>query len=167
MPLCGKTQYLTISQLQLSYGVAEKLVVSTEFENMHYKQPGFYSLLPTDMSDVNVYENNFSLVLKYLLVNRSKFRVMVGSGWTYCTRVNDFYITSTGNGSLLSIEKRQYGLNDYRIPLCTEVEYPVLKTLNLQLRGRYSLNIQDGNTYSVGLGASIIKNQCHLNSSQD
>ena len=139
--------------MQLSYGIGERVLVATEFENMHYKQPGFYSP-PADMNKINVYENNFSLLLKYMLLRGKKMKVMVGSGWTYCTRIND-YFQEMSDGATTWFEERQYGVNDYRVPLYTDVEYPLVKTVNLQLRGRYNLNVQNGNTYSVGLGLSV------------
>src|SRR2546423_4670330 len=51
--------------LQLDYKVQNNLSIATEFEFMQYNQPGYYSFLNIDPNKVTVYDNNFSLLLKY------------------------------------------------------------------------------------------------------
>ena len=51
--------------IQLDYRLLENISIATEFENMTYKQPGYYPDVPDIPNEVKVYNNNFSLLVKY------------------------------------------------------------------------------------------------------
>src|SRR5690242_13286388 len=78
--------------LQLDYKLSENISVATEFENMTYKQPGYYKNVPVDPNEIKVVDNNFSLLLKYHFPIKSALKISVASGWTYTTRQSQYYI---------------------------------------------------------------------------
>ena len=49
--------------LQLDYKLSENISIATEFENMAYKQWGYYKDLPVNPNEMKVVDNNFSLFL--------------------------------------------------------------------------------------------------------
>lgn len=140
--------------LQLDYKLSENISVATEFENLGYKQPGYYKNLPVSSNEIRVVDNNFSLLLKYHLPLMSALKIALASGWTYTTRQNDYYlyeIDSTSEHWFRNVSS----FNDYRIPLLLEIEYPVSKKINVEARVKYNLNPQNGDTYSSGIGLSL------------
>jgi hypothetical protein len=143
--------------VQLDYKLLKNVSVATEFESMTYKQHGYFKNLPVTPNEITVYNNNFSLLLKYhLAVN--KISVLFASGWTFSTRQNDYYIftnQATSQGTTQEWFRNVTSFSDYRIPLLAEIEYPVTRTINLQARVKYNLNPQNGDTYSSALGASL------------
>lgn len=140
--------------LQLDYTILRNVSIATEFENMSYKQPGYYKDLPVDPNVIKVFNNNFSLMLKYHLPIKSAFKVALGSGWTYATRQNDYYIYETG-GTEQGWYKNVTSFSDYRIPILLEIDYPVSNTIDIRARAKYNLNAQNGDTYSTGIGVSL------------
>lgn len=140
--------------LQLAYKLSETISIATEFENMGYKQSGYYEDLPVDPNEIKVVDNNFSLLLKYHFPIKSRLKVAVASGWTYTTRQNDYYIY-TSDSTSQSWFRNVSSFSDYRIPFLLEVEYPVSKKINIQARVKYNLNPQNGDTYSSGIGISL------------
>jgi hypothetical protein len=140
--------------IQLSYKLIEKVSIATEFESMRYKQPGYLQNRRIDPNEIKIYDNNFSLLFKYDVVTGKRFKLMAGSGWTFTTRQNDYYIeeySSSGTNFYRNVSSS----SDYRIPFLVEAEYPIFKTINIQARAKYNFNPQNGNTYSTGLGASL------------
>ena len=101
-----------------------------------------------------VYNNNFSLLLKYQLAIKSPIKIAVASGWTYAVR-QTLYYQYTGNATSYSISRTLNSFSDYRIPFLLEVEYPITKTINIQARGKYNLDYPNGSTYSTGMGLSL------------
>lgn len=140
--------------LQLAYKLSENISLATEFENMAYKQPGYYKDLPVNPNEIKAVDNNFSLLFKYHISLKSKLKVAVASGWTYTTRQSNYYIFESDSISQHWF-KNVTSFNDYRIPLLLEIEYPVLKKINIQARVKYNLNPQNGDTYSSGIGVSL------------
>lgn len=140
--------------LQLDYRVSENVSVATEFENMTYKQPGYYNDLPVNPNEIKVFNNYFSLLLKYHFSIKSAFKIALASGWTYTTSQNDYFIYESDSTSRHWF-RNVTSFNDYRIPLLLEIEYPVLKKLDIQARAKYNLNPQNGDTYACGLGLSL------------
>jgi hypothetical protein len=140
--------------LQLDYKLSQNISVATEFENMTYKQSGYYKDLPVNPNEIKVVDNNFSLLLKYDIPIKSAIKVDVASGWTYTTRQSEYYIYELDSTSQRWF-RNVTSFSDYRIPLLLEVEYPVSKNINIQARVKYNLNPQNGNTYSSGLGLSL------------
>ena len=142
--------------LQLAYKLSENISVATEFESLTYKQPGYIGNLPVDPNDneIRVFDNNFSLLLKYHLPIKSKMKFAMSSGWTYAVRQSTYYIyfNDTYNQSVF---KNTTSFSDYRIPFLIEIDYPVSKKINIQARAKYNLNPQNGNTYSSGMGFSL------------
>jgi hypothetical protein len=140
--------------LQLDYTLSENISIATEFENMSYKQPGYYDDLPVDPNEIKVLNSYFSLLLKYHFLLKSAFKIALASGWTYTTQQNDYYIYES-DGTSEHWFRNVTSFNDYRIPLLLEIEYPVLKKLDIQARVKYNVNPQNGDTYSCGLGLSL------------
>ena len=140
--------------LQLDYKLYENISIATEFENMNYKQPGYYKDLPVNPNEIKVVDNNFSLLLKYHVPIKSTVKVAIASGWTYTTRQNIYYIYELDSTSQRWF-RNVTSFTDYRIPLLLEIEYPISKKLNIQARGKYNLNPQNGDTYSSGVGLSL------------
>jgi len=140
--------------LQLDYRLSKNISIATEFENMGYKQPGYYPDSPADPNEIKVENNDFSLLLKYHLPIKSALRIAVSSGWTYSTRQSDYYFF-TGDSTSREWIRNVTSFSDYRIPLLLEIEYRVSKKINIQARGKYNVNPQNGDTYSSGLGLSL------------
>ena len=140
--------------LQLDYKLSENISIATEFENMAYKQPGYYKDLPISPNEIQVVDNNFSLLLKYHFPIKSALKISVASGWTYTTRQSQYYIY-TVNSTSSDLFRNVTSFSDYRIPLLLEIEYPVSKNINIQARVKYNLNPQNGDTYSSGIGLSL------------
>lgn len=140
--------------LQLAYKLSQNIAIATEFESMNYKQPGYIKDLPIDPNEINVVDNNFSLLLKYFIPFKSKIKVAMASGWTYTTRQSDYYFYEA-DSTMQHYFRNVTSFSDYRIPLLLEVEYPLSKTLNIQARAKYNLNPQNGDTYSCGIGLSL------------
>ena len=142
------------SWLQLSYKLNNQVSVATEFESIIYKKPGYFKDLTVTPNEMIVYNNNFSLLLKYQLALKSPIKIAVASGWTYAVRQTDYYqFTSYSNG--FSFSRSVTSFSDYRIPFVLEVEYPITKTINIQARGKYNLDYPNGSTYSTGMGLSL------------
>lgn len=140
--------------VQLDYKVHRKFSIATEFENMVYKQPGYYLNVPFSPNQINAFNNDFSLLLKYHFISTKKLQLSLASGWTYSTRTTQYYsYHSNGNSTEWSIYINSY--NDYRIPFLAQAEYPFSKKLNLVTRLKYSLNPENGNNFSGGLGLSL------------
>jgi len=140
--------------LQLDYKLFENISIATEFENMGYKQPGYYKDLPIQPNEIQVVDNNFSLLLKYHFPMKSALKISVASGWTYTTRQSQYYIYTVDSTSS-DAYRNVTSFSDYRIPLLLEIEYRISKKLNIQARMKYNLNPQDGDTYSSGVGLSL------------
>jgi hypothetical protein len=140
--------------LQLDYKLSENISIATEFENMGYKQPGYYKDLPINPNEIQVVDNNFSLLLKYHFPIKSAIKIAVSSGWTYTTRQSEYYIFTSISTSQEWF-RNVTSFSDYRIPLLLEIEYSISKTLNIQARVKYNLNPQNGDTYSSGIGLSL------------
>ncbi|MEO8852306.1 MAG: outer membrane beta-barrel protein [Ginsengibacter sp.] len=139
---------------QLDYKLSENISIATEFENMTYKQPGYYENLPVAPNEIKVIDNNSSLLLKYHIPVNSILKVALASGWTFTTRQSDYYIYESDSSSQHYF-RNVTSFSDYRIPLLLEVEYPVSKKINIQARIKYNLNPQNGDTYSGGIGLSL------------
>jgi len=140
--------------LQLDYKLSQTISIATEFENMTYKQPGYYKDLPVNPNEIKVVDNNFSLLLKYHFPIKSAVKVALASGWTYTTRQSEYYIYERDSTSQHWF-RNVTSFSDYRIPLVLEIEYPVSKKINVQARLKYNLNPQNGDTYSSGIGLSL------------
>ena len=140
--------------LQLDYKLSQNISIATEFENMSYKQPGYYKDAPINPNDIQVVDNNFSLLLKYHFPIKSALKISAASGWTYTTRQSQYYIYTVDSTSS-DLFRNVTSFSDYRIPLLLEIEYPVSKKINIQARVKYNLNPQNGDTYSGGIGLSL------------
>ena len=140
--------------LQLAYRLSENISVATEFESLTYKQSGYYADLPVYPNEISVFNNNFSLLLKYHLPIKSKIKFAISSGWTFAMRQSAYYIYFN-DGVVQSVFKNTTSFSDYRIPYLVEIEYPVSKKINIQARAKYNVNPQNGNTYSSGIGLSL------------
>jgi Outer membrane protein beta-barrel domain len=141
--------------LQLDYKPSEHFSIATEFENMSYKQPGYYQDLPVTPNVINVRDNNFSLLIKYHFPIKSAVKIAVSSGWTYTTRQSDYYIIYISDSTSQGWFRDVSSFSDYRIPFLLEIECPVSKKINIQARAKYNLNPQNGDTYSSGIGLSL------------
>ena len=140
--------------LQLSYDVLDHFSLATEFENMRYNFPGLIKDVAVTPNQFTDYNNNFSLLVKYSFVTKKKWKLALASGWTYCI-IQTEYQGPESSSSLQTIVSIVTTYNDYRIPLLAEVSYPVTKNLQVQGRVKWSINVQQGNVYSGGLGLSL------------
>jgi hypothetical protein len=144
--------------IQLDYKLAAKFSIATEFENMGYTQPGYFSNLTPGLDNKIQYViNNFSLLVKYHFALHSKLQISVASGWTYSLREFSYYSVTVDSAATITISAIPYSLSveDYRIPLIAEIAYPVSKKINVAARVKYNMNPPDGNDYSFGIGLSL------------
>jgi hypothetical protein len=140
--------------VQMSYQLSFKFSLATEFENLVFKMPGYYPDLPVSPNIQNLYDNYYSLLIKYHLPLTSKFHTVLASGWTFYTRQNeyyDYYKDATGD----RLSYRVTSFSDFGIPFLLETHYPVWKNLNAGVRIKYNLNPQQGSTYSAGVDVSL------------
>jgi hypothetical protein len=140
--------------LQMDYQLSQKFSLATEFDNTVYKAPGYYSDLPISPNVQNLYDNYYSLLIKYHLPINSKLRTSLGSGWTFYTRQTeywDYYKDPTGD----RLTYRITSFSDFGIPFLLETSYPVWKNLSAGVRLKCNMNPLEGSTYSAGLGLSI------------
>ena len=121
---------------------------------MAYKQFGYYETLPVDPNEIKVYDNNFSILVKYHFPTKSKINVSLASGWTYTIRQNDYYYFED-NGTTKHWFPNITSYSDYTIPFLAEIGYPISKKIDIQARMKYNFNYQNGSTYSGGLGLSL------------
>lgn len=142
--------------LQLDYKLAKEVSLAFDFENVTYTQPGYYSNLPFNPNEVKVFNNNFSLLLKYYVSATQKLKFAFSSGWTYTIIQNQYYnIATIANTNGISYTANTSSYNEYRLPLLIEANYSLSKTLAINARAKYNLNTRSGNTYSAGLGISL------------
>lgn len=140
--------------VQMSYQVSPKFSVATEFENLVFKAQGYYPDLPISPNTQKLFDNYYSLLVKYHLPLNSTFRASLVSGWTFYTRQNeyyDYYKDVTGD----RISYRVTSYSDVGIPFLLETQYPVWKNLSAGVRVKYNLNAEGGGTYSAGIGVSL------------
>lgn len=140
--------------LQMSYRFSAQFSLATEFEHMIYKVPGYYPDLPISPNIQNLFDDYFSLLIKYNLPLNSKLRAALSSGWTFYTRQNeyyDFYKDATSQ----RISYRVTSLSDFGIPFLLETHYPLWKNMGAGVRVKYNLNPKQGSTYSAGIGVSL------------
>ena len=141
--------------LQLDYTLKEEFSIAFEFENSAYKQVGYFTDLPAKYpNEIDVVNNSFSLLIKYNIKTMSKLKLAFASGWSYNLRTSGYFEPPRDVTSQVW-PFYVVTLGDYRIPLLTEVQYPIYKTFNLLARFRYNLNQQNGNTYTAGIGLSL------------
>ena len=112
--------------IQLDYRLSENFSLATEFEFMAYKQFGYYETLPVDPNEIKVYDNNFSILVKYHFPTKSKINVSLASGWTYTIRQNDYYYFED-NGTTKHWFPNITSYSDYTIPFLAEIGYPISK----------------------------------------
>lgn len=139
--------------IQLSYDVLSNFSIATEFENMRYKQLDLYSFLYTYPAEINKYNDNFSLLVKYNFPLKKKLKFALSTGWTYnITQSEHYNRDSTGTLSSFSSHSTY---NDYRIPFLAELEYPVVRNLYVQARVKFTTNAEHENTIRGGIGLSL------------
>ena len=140
--------------LQMDYQFTPKFSLATEFENMVYKAPGYYPDLPISPNVQKLYDNYYSLLIKYHLPINSKLHASLASGWTFYTRQTeywDYYKDPTGD----RLTYRITSFSDFGIPFLLETSYPVWKNLRAGVRLKCNMNPVEGSTYSAGLGLSL------------
>ncbi|MCW3091764.1 MAG: hypothetical protein JWP81_2833 [Ferruginibacter sp.] len=139
--------------LQMDYRVMEHFSIAFEVENFAYVQGGYFPDLPKEYpNEINVLNNNFSLLIKYHVASKGKLKFAFASGWTYSIRNETYYIPSD-NSQIWFANVRSS--DDYRIPFLLEVQYPVSKTINVLARAKYNMNPKEGDNYSAGIGLSL------------
>ena len=141
--------------LQLDYGLLNNISLAFDFENMAYTHPGYYVVVPFGENEIKVIDNNFSLLIKYNLDTKKKIKLSFGSGWSYGLIQEDyFHVELFGSGSS-SYRQNTTLTAAYRIPFLLEGYYAVFKNIGINVRAKYNLHPQSGNTYSAGLGLSL------------
>src|SRR5438270_8697493 len=81
--------------IQMSYQLNKQFSIATEFENMFYKLPGLIPdvvFLPTETNKQYIFDNYYSLLIKYHLPLSSRLRASIASGWTFYTKQNEYYL---------------------------------------------------------------------------
>jgi Outer membrane protein beta-barrel domain len=140
--------------IQFEYKVSKPFSIAMEFENMNYKQPGYYDDLPVNPNEIKVHDNNFSLLVKYHFPTPKKLKIALASGWTYCVRQNEYFIyekDSTSSSWFPNVTSS----SDYRVPFLAEVAYPLSTKINITTRLKYNTGSQNGDTFSGGIGLSL------------
>jgi len=140
--------------IQLDYRLLENISIATEFENMTYKQPGYYPDVPDIPNEVKAYNDNFSLLLKYHFPTSKKINISIGSGWTYSIRQYEYYIYED-DGVTKHWFPNVSSFSDYRIPFLAEIGYPISKKIDIQARLKYNLSSHHNDTYAGGIGLSL------------
>ena len=84
-----------------------------------------------------------------------KLQLAFATGWSYNLRNSGYYEPNDNDLSSEIWIPHVTSFDDYRIPLLTEVQYPISRSLNLMARLKYNLNRQNGDTYSAGIGLSL------------
>jgi hypothetical protein len=140
--------------LQLSYKLAQRFSIATEFENNNFKQPGYYSDLPVNPNEIKVSEDNFSLLIKYHFITNKNVKIAVASGWTFNVQQNDYYYFEKDLNSQHWF-RNVTSSSDYSIPFLAEIFYPLFKNINIEARVRYNLERDNRGTYAAGIGLSL------------
>ena len=128
--------------------------LATEFEHMYYNMPGYISDLPISPNVQNLFDDYFSMLIKYHLPLNTKIQAAVASGWTFYTRQKeyyDFHRYDTPPWTSYTITS----FSDFSIPFLLETNYPLWKNLGAGFRLKYNLSPNEGSTYSAGLGVSL------------
>jgi hypothetical protein len=139
--------------IQLDYRLIENVSIATEYENITYKRPGYYDGIP-DPNEVQVYNDNFSVLLKYHFTNSKKLNFSLASGWTHTTEQEDYYIYED-DGVTKHWFRNISSFSDYRIPFLVEIGYPLSKRIDMEARARYNLSSESVSTYAGGIGLSL------------
>ena len=139
--------------VQMDYRFSAKFSLATEFEHLNFDLPGYYQDSVIGPNDQQLFDNYFSVLIKYHLPFNSKFHVSLGSGWTYYIRQNGYFDVYTDANSQV-ITYRLSSFSGYGIPFLLETYYPLWKDLSVGLRAKYNLN-EYGNSYSAAIGASL------------
>jgi hypothetical protein len=140
---------------QMSYKVSPKFSIATEFENLNFEMPGYHEDLPIKPNIQNIFDNYFSLMIKYHLPLKSKFNAELASGWTFYTNQNEYY-DYYKDATTESISYKVTSFSDFGIPFLLETHYPLWKNFNTGIRVKYNFNPGQNSTYSVGIGVSLI-----------
>ena len=140
--------------LQHAYRFASKFSIATEYENLIYKQPNSDLGIAKEFDKIKLNDHNISLLFKYQLLKTNRLRIEVVSGGTYCIQQKVYYYRQYFAGSLLVFGEITT-VSDYKVPLLTEFEYSLSKTINIQVRVKYNESGNERNTYSAGIGMSV------------
>jgi hypothetical protein len=140
--------------IQMDYRILKSVSVATEYENMTYKRPGYHDGLPVDPNEVQVYNDNFSVLLKYHFTTSKKLKISLASGWTHTTEQEDYYIYED-DGVTKHWFRNISSFSDYRIPFLAEVGYPLSKSIDIQGRVKYNLSSESVSSYAGGIGLSL------------
>jgi hypothetical protein len=140
--------------IQMSYQLSRQFSLATEFEHLIYKAPGYYPDLPISPNVQNLFDDYFSLLIKYHLPFNAKLHASLATGWTFYTRQNEYY-EFYRDATSQSISYRITSFSDFGIPFLVETNYPLWKNLGAGIRVKYNLNPKQGSTYSAGIGVSL------------
>lgn len=140
--------------LQLDYRLSRSVSIATEVENLTFKQPGYIENLPVSKNEITDVATNFSLLLKYHFPLKSALKLAIASGWSYSITQNEYY-TYRVDSTSQEITPNETSNNQYTIPFLLEIEYPVLKKLDIGARAKYNLYSQGGSTYAISVGMSL------------
>ena len=139
---------------QLDYRFLRNISVAMEFDDQNYSMPGYYDLPFINPNKVMVYDNNFSILLKYHFRADKKLKVAVAGGWSWCIVQNDYYLlTSTGTST--EFIRNVSSFNDLSIPFLLEINYPLSPTVAVTTRLKYNLSIQVNPAWTTTAGLSI------------
>ncbi|HEV8505913.1 MAG TPA: outer membrane beta-barrel protein [Chitinophagaceae bacterium] len=139
--------------VQMDYRFSAKFSLATEFEHLNFDLPGYYQDSVIGPNDQQLFDNYFSVLIKYHLPFNSRFRVSLGSGWTYYIRQTGYFDVYTDAYSQV-ITYRLSSFSGYGIPFLFETYYPLWRNLSVGLRAKYNLN-EYANSYSAAIGASL------------
>ena len=140
--------------IQMNCQLSSQFSLATEFEHVVFKMPGYYPDLPITPNVQNLFDDYYSLLIKYCLPLNAKLHASVATGWTFYTRQNqyyDFYNDATSQ----RITHTERSFSDFGIPFLLETNYPVWKNLRAGVRVKYNLNPQEGSTYSAGIDVEL------------
>lgn len=141
----------TSAFLQLDYSFSPNFSLATDFAYLPYTRPGYITDLPIQPNIQRIWDNNFSLLIKYHLPINSKFKTSVATGWTFIVKQSEYYTyTKDINGT--TIFRDRSTSSDFGIPFFVDTNYPLWKNLSAVFRISYYANANMGSTYAIGAG---------------
>jgi len=139
--------------LQMAYQFSPKFSLATEFEHLNFDLPGYYQDSIIGPNVQQLFDNYFSVLIKYHLPFNSKIHASLASGWTYYIRQTGYFdVYSDAYSQVIKYQLSSF--SGYGIPFLLETYYPLWKDLSVGLRAKYNLN-EYGNSYSAALGISL------------
>ena len=139
--------------VQMDYRLSTKFSLATEFEHLNFDLPGYYQDSIIGPNDQQLFDNYFSVLIKYHVPFNSRFQVSLASGWTYYIRQDAYFdVRTDATSQVITLEQSSF--SGHGIPFLLETYYPLWKDLSVGLRAKYNVN-EYANSYSAAISASL------------